>query len=148
MLVLSIALAITSNAQKNEMEDQASSLCAKWYDLQNEETIEGIINKVKQISTTKDMTFGTHLIVDYEGRELEILLGPSWYLEKNKVQLTKHNIIEVSGCLSIFENQPAMIAKWLMIEGDTLYLRDEKGFPKWVDKGKNKKGGRNRNFKS
>ncbi len=124
------------------------SECHKWYDVQNVKTVEGPITVVKQISTTEDMTFGTHLLVDYKGEELEIHLGPSWYLEKKRIKLRMGEMVKVSGSLCNLEDKRSMIAQWLVKKNDTIHLRDDKGFPKWAKKGKNKKGGRNRRYKS
>lgn len=148
ILVLASALTLPMHAQKGKMRNQVSTECRQRYNQQNVKTIKGTINKVKQISTTKNMTFGTHLLVDYEGEELEIHLGPSRYLEKKRIKLRKDDIVEVSGAVSTVDGKRSMIAKWIVKQGDTTYLRGNEGLPKWNGKRKNKKGGANCQYKS
>ncbi|MEE4247953.1 MAG: hypothetical protein V2I33_21385 [Kangiellaceae bacterium] len=147
MLVFAMVLTIPVKAQKGNA-NRTSTQCGHWYDLQSENTVVSAIKMVKQISTTKNMNFGTHLLVDYKGEELEIHLGPSWYLEKNKIKLRKGDIVKVSGSLVTFENNPSIIAKWIIKESDTIHLRDDRGLPNWAGKGNNKLGGKNRRYKS
>lgn len=146
--VLAMFCGVMSSVYAQEATKSDYSECSQWYDIQTVKTIEGTISMVKQISTTKDMTFGTHLLVDHKGEKLEIHLGPSWYLEKKKIELRTGEKVKVLGSLCNLEDKPSMIARWLFKQNDTIHLRDDKGFPKWAKKGKNKKGGRNRRYKS
>lgn len=148
ILVLALITCVPFQAQNPKVKNPSTQECEQWYDNQNVHTIEGPITMVKQISTTKDMTFGTHLIVNFQGKELEIHLDPSWFLEKKKISLRKDDIVRVSGSMGTYENKKSMIAKLLLKKGDTTYPSDDDGFPKWSEKGKNKKGVRNRCYKS
>ena len=146
LLVLSLTLFTFVKAQKSV--DMDYNECSQWYDKQKVIVIEGTITLVKQISTTKDMTFGTHILVGHEGEEIEVHLGPSWYLEKKRIKVRTGEIVKVSGSLCILEGKPSMIAQWMVKQKDTIQLRDDEGFPIWAKVGNNKSGGRNRRFKS
>jgi hypothetical protein len=147
-LVLPLAVILPMSAQIENRTNGAGMYCEQWYNEKKVRTINGKIFTVKQISASKNMYFGTHLIVVYSSGKIEVLLGPSWYLEKNKIRLRRGDVVKVSGAMSTFEGQRSMIAKWLIKNEDTLVLRDEKGFPKWIAEGKNKLGGENRRYKS
>ena len=62
---------------------------------------------------------------------LEVRLGPTTFLEKEKFTFAKGDQIEVTGSKVKIEGADALIAREVKKGGKTLTLRDAQGVPAW-----------------
>jgi hypothetical protein len=71
------------------------------------------------------------LIVKTDKETLEVHLGPTAFLEKEKFTFAKGDQIEVTGSKVKIEGADALIAREVKKGGKTLTLRDAQGVPAW-----------------
>ena len=70
-------------------------------------------------------------------------LGPGWYLDEKKFAVKVGDTMEATGSKVTLNNQPALIAREVKVQGATLQLRDDQGLPVWRGTGRGD-GGRSR----
>ncbi len=104
------------------------------YDPATEVTVKGTVEEVKLISTGRN-SGGTHLIVSTEQGKLEVHVGPTWFLEKNKMSFTKGDSVEVTGSKIKLAGADALIAREVKKGDATLTLRNAQGIPAWAGGG-------------
>lgn len=104
----------------------------RMYDSKTVETISGSVEKIETVTPTKGMSTGIHLILKTEKEAISVHLGPSWYLERQDIQIAVGDKIEIKGSRITFEGKPAIIAAEVKKGDEILKLRDETGFPVWA----------------
>ncbi len=57
--------------------------------------------------------------------------GPGWYLGEKKFVVKVGDTVSATGSKVTLNNQPALIAREVKVNGTTLKLRDEQGLPVW-----------------
>ena len=62
---------------------------------------------------------------------LLVHLGPGWYLDEKKFAVKVGDTVEATGSKVTLNNQPALIAREVKVNGATLKLRDDQGLPVW-----------------
>jgi hypothetical protein len=62
---------------------------------------------------------------------LVVHLGPGWYMDEQKFAIKPGDTLETTGSKVTLNNQPAIIAREVKVEGKTLKLRDDQGLPVW-----------------
>jgi hypothetical protein len=67
---------------------------------------------------------------------LTVHLGPAWFLAEKKFTLKPGDTLEATGSKVTLDNQPALIAREIKVNGQTLTLRDPQGFPAWRGRGR------------
>lgn len=65
---------------------------------------------------------------------LELHLGPQWFLEENSINLQPNDAISYTGSKVIVEGRPIFVAKEISIGDKTLVLRKDDGKPVWTSK--------------
>ncbi len=99
------------------------------YDASNETKLTGTI---EQINTVDAMCHtGTHLVLKTDKGNLEIALGPSQFLEDQKLELKKGETVDVVGAKTTTGRGEMFVARQITAGGKTVTLRDEKGMPAW-----------------
>ena len=71
------------------------------------------------------------MILKTDKETLEVRLGPTTFLEKEKFTFAKGDQIEVTGSKVKIEGADALIAREVKKGGKTLTLRDAQGVPAW-----------------
>jgi hypothetical protein len=107
------------------------------YDLKTVETITGEIISIDMKESKKGNSKGIHLVLKTEKENIDVHLGPSWFIEKKDFKFNKNDKVTIKGSLIKLNEKPAIIAAEIKKEGNVLELRNEKGLPLW--RGKNKK---------
>ncbi|HEX2328170.1 MAG TPA: hypothetical protein VHN74_05575 [Candidatus Angelobacter sp.] len=124
-ILLIMAAALTAVAQRGGMGPGPGMK----YDSANETKITGTIEDIK---TTDAMCHaGTHLIVKTSTGNMEVGLGPSQFLQDQKLELKKGQSVEILGAKMAHQQAPVFVARQITAEGKTFNLRDEKGVPAW-----------------
>lgn len=117
----------------------AGSLCAQTagprgqgptYDPATEVTLKGAVEEVRQISGSRGWG-GTHVTLRTDQGTINVHVGPSWFLEKNKMSIAKGDSVEVTGSKVKLASGDALIAREIKKGGNTLTLRNAKGIPAW-----------------
>ncbi len=104
------------------------------YDPANETTLKGTIEAVTQ-QTSNQMMMGTHLTLTVDGKNQEVMLGPSSFIASQGFSFAKGDSIEVTGSKMTMMGTAYVIAREVVKDGKTLTLRDSSGKPKWAGSG-------------
>jgi hypothetical protein len=108
---------------------------ARLYNPQTVTTIKGTVEKLEDLPSmgrggSRGMEFRGALLKTDQG-SLLVHLGPGWYLDDNKFTLKAGDTLEATGSKVTLNNQPALIAREVTVNGKTLKLRDDQGLPVW-----------------
>ena len=106
--------------------------------LYNPQTVTTVAGQVESLENLPPMGPGggrgmMHLTASLKTDQgsITIHLGPAWYLEQQQLALKIGDALEVTGSKVTLNQKPTIIAKELRVNGKTLKLRDEQGFPLW-----------------
>ncbi len=110
----------------------AGSAYQRMYNPQTVETVSGTVESVDKFTPMKGMHYGIHLMVKTGKETIPVHLGPEWYIERQDMKFAKGDSVRVEGSRVIFNGRPAIIAKEVKKDGDTLILRDSAGIPAWA----------------
>jgi hypothetical protein len=106
------------------------------YDTATEATVTGVVESTEQIAGPgggrgRRGLGGTHLVVRTATESVEVHLGPTAFLNEQKVMVSKGDTLEIVGSRVTVDGEPVFIAKSVK-KGDTLWsLRDSAGLPLW-----------------
>jgi hypothetical protein len=110
------------------------------YNPQTVTTVKGAVEKLEELPS---MGRGSGQGMMYQGVALKtdkgslmVHLGPGWYLDEQKFAVKTGDTLEVTGSQVTLNNQPAIIARDVKVNGKTLKLRDEQGIPAWSRMGR------------
>ncbi|MGC9524723.1 MAG: hypothetical protein ACP5D7_04200 [Limnospira sp.] len=103
------------------------------YDPSQVETVRGRIVSVDAANSRGGRgPGGMHAILETDNNEqIDVHMGPSWFWDQQAVQISPDDAIEVTGSRIDGAGQPTMIAGQITARGQTLNLRDDRGFPVW-----------------
>lgn len=96
------------------------------------ETVSGTVEAVDKITPMKGMYSGIHLVVKTDKENIDVHLGPEWYIERLDTKIEKGDKIEVKGSRVTLSGKPAIIAAEVKKGDNTLVLRDSSGIPAWA----------------
>lgn len=105
---------------------QPGSGMGKNYDASKEVTVSGTVTEITRVPHG-DMREGIHLSMSAGNETLVVMLGPTFYLEKQSVKVLKGDSITVIGS----RTGNAIIARQVTKGSQTLKLRTETGAPVW-----------------
>jgi hypothetical protein len=104
----------------------------------NPQTVTTVKGKVESLENLPSLGPGggrgmMHLtaVLKTDQGSIAVHLGPAWYLEQQQAALKVGDLMEVTGSKVTFNQKPTIIAKELRVNGKTVNLRDEQGFPRW-----------------
>ena len=130
--VLMIAIAVLTLGAASALAQRGMGQGAgRMYDTATETTVKGTVEEVKQISGQRGGPGGTHLIVKTDKETLEVHLGPTTFLEKEKFTFAKGDQIEVTGSKVKIGAADALLAREVKKGDKTLTLRNAQGVPVW-----------------
>jgi hypothetical protein len=130
--ILLIAIAISTLSVASALAQRGMGQGAgRMYDPATETTIKGTVEEVKQIQGQRGGANGTHLIVKTDKETLEVHLGPTAFLEKEKFTFSKGDQIEVIGSKVKVDGADAILAREFKKGDKTLTLRNAQGVPVW-----------------
>lgn len=115
------------------------------YNPQTVTTIKGPVEKLEDLPSMgrgggAGMMFRGVLLKTDQG-SLMVHLGPGWYLDEQKFAVKAGDMVEATGSQVTLNNQPALIAREVTVNGKTLKLRDDQGLPAWRGMGRGPGGG-------
>jgi hypothetical protein len=71
-----------------------------------------------------------------DGLPIEVLLGPTWLLAREELEIRKGDALEVTGSLVDSDGETLMVARELKKGSRVLKLRNEGGVPVWAAGGR------------
>ena len=95
------------------------------------ETISGELIDTYEATSSQSYRSGLHLLVKTDEDNLDVHLGPIWYLEQENFSLEPGDSLEIKGERLRDSQMPTMIAIEIKKGKELLTLRDEDGFPMW-----------------
>ena len=109
------------------------------YNPQTVTTVTGTVEKLEELSMGGNGGMGMkfrELLLKTDKGNLMVHLGPSWYLDQQKFAVKAGDTVEVTGSQVTLNNQPAIIAREIKANGQTMKLRDDQGIPAWRGMGR------------
>jgi hypothetical protein len=109
----------------------AGSQYNKMYDINTVETITCEVLNVNKITPMKGMSYGIHLLVKTGKETISVHLGPSWFMDKQKVKINPKDKVIITGSRITYQGNPAVIASEIKKGNETIIFRDKNGYPVW-----------------
>ena len=134
--VVSLALACPVLAQPGPRRGgmgMGGGMGPRLYNPQTVTTVAGQVEKLEELTMGRGgrgMAFREVLLKTDQG-SIMVHLGPAWYLDEQKFAVKAGDTLEATGSKVTLNNQPALIAREVKVNGKTLKLRDEQGLPAW-----------------
>jgi len=136
LLCLSISAAILSG------QEAPAQAVGPFYNVDKEVRIEGAVREIRFEPRYKDRTPFLILVLrdPKSGEAFSVEVSPSWFFRQDLHQGERMTVV---GSLA---GEGAVIARQLRLRGETVNVRDKKGFPAWsrgaaMAKGKRGVGG-------
>ncbi|MCI0532511.1 MAG: hypothetical protein L0Y74_11305 [candidate division Zixibacteria bacterium] len=104
---------------------------AMMYNVNTVESLSGAILEVMKKDSKMGSWKGIHLMVKTGEEEIEVCLGPEWYIQQQDIELQTNDAIKISGSRITLDEKPTIIAAEVKKGAEVLTLRDENGIPSW-----------------
>jgi hypothetical protein len=135
-LVIFSFFSVSSFAQRGGMNRRNTgwgmgSQYNRMYNVNTVETITGEVIRVNKITPAKGMSSGIHLLVKTGKETISVHLGPSWFMDKQKIEINIKDKVTVTGSRITYKGNPAIIASEITSGNMTFTLRDKNGYPVW-----------------
>ena len=99
------------------------------------ETIRGRVAEVERMGPATGPRGGVHLVVKTEDGNVPVMVGPSWYVEDQKVEFHAGDKIEVTGSKMKMDDHSVLLAAEIKKGDQVLRLREKNGMPLWARAG-------------
>ena len=101
------------------------------YDPDTVTTLRGTVDAVTVQPARGGRAGGMHLALKTDGQTMDVHLGPTWFLQREGIELAKADAIEVTGSVVDLEGATFLVARELKKGPKAVRLRDEQGIPAW-----------------
>jgi hypothetical protein len=140
-IVISLALVCPALAQPGPGGGMGmgGGMGPRLYNTQTVTTVKGIVEKLEELNMGRGGGMGMkfrEILLKTDKGSIMVHLGPIWYLDQQKFAVKTGDTLEVTGSQVTLNNQPAIIAKNVTVNGKTLKLRDDQGVPVWRGMGR------------
>jgi hypothetical protein len=105
------------------------------YDLDTVTTLRGTVVAVTVLPAQHGRAGGMHVTLENEQGPLSVHLGPTWFLEREGVKLSKGDSLEVTGSV-VGDDTRYVVAQELKQGTTVIRLRDDRGLPLWRGAGR------------
>ena len=95
-------------------------------------TVEGTIVRIYQVPSAKVRLTSVHALVRTKQGDVNVNLGPSWFLDNQELRLTMDDRIAVTGSRVKHNGVESIIAMEVRRGDEALKLRAPDGMPVWV----------------
>lgn len=102
------------------------------YDPSRVETIQGTVLEIQGGNRGNRMPHGMYLQIKTNTETLGLHVGPAWYLDQQNFQIQPNDVVEVTGTRVNWGGQQSLIVGEIKKGNQTLQLRDENGYPRWM----------------
>lgn len=94
-------------------------------------TVQGRTVRIEPFCPGSGRFSGIQLVLDINGQQLSVHLGPQWYVEDQSLPLAYNSIVTATGAMVIFEQVPTMMAMEITTADGVMRLRDADGSARW-----------------
>jgi hypothetical protein len=98
--------------------------------------VKGHIVSVDHVASGHGRSGGVHVTLATDTDTVAVHLGPAWYIDAQTPRLEKDDHVEVEGSRVAIDGKPAIIARQVRKNGQTLTLRNADGVPAWAGHGR------------
>lgn len=102
------------------------------YDPAKVEKITGDVIEIRKITPMRGMSHGVAIVVQKDGGNEVVHLGPAWYVENQDTRIAKGDKVEVEGSRVTIDGKPVILAARVHKGDQVLLLRDDAGIPVWA----------------
>lgn len=102
------------------------------YDPANETTFDATVEQVKNHRCGRNWT-GAHLIIAYDGKPLEVHLGPAAFIKEQAISFQPGDKVTITGSRVRSEEEDSIVAREVRKGEQRLVLRTDDGKPAWSD---------------
>ena len=102
------------------------------YNVKSVVTVQGTVKRVEKIVPMKGMGYGIHMILKTQSETIPVHLGPTWYVEKQRVQFESGDVVEVTGSRVYCDGKPIILAANIKKDDLTATYREPSGLPAWA----------------
>jgi hypothetical protein len=99
------------------------------YDPDTVTTFRGAVDAVTVVPARGSHAGGMHLTLKTDGQTMDVHLGPTWFLQREGVEVAKGDAVEVTGSVVDSEGATFLIARELEKGQKVVRLKDEQGMP-------------------
>jgi len=103
---------------------------ARLYDPATVTTVSGTITGISRVARGQGHE-GVHLTLATPAGDVQVHLGPDFWVDEQAVQLSPGDAVTVKGSNVTWDGKPALIAATVTRGGAVLALRDDAGRPAW-----------------
>jgi hypothetical protein len=132
LLALGCMYVGASWAQSGEDVWGAKGQYCRMFDSRTVETIKGEVTAVRNFNPPGPSTSGVRFTLATSQGPIEVILGPSWYVENQNFRLGSHDQVTVKGSRVAVEGKATIIASEVSRGGKTWKLRHNSGMPVWA----------------
>ena len=130
VLVLALAGALAPALPRGALAQRADAY-RRLYDPNTVETVSGRVVSIEHIVHGRRGYYGEHLVLStHQGRLVEHL-GPGWFMEKQALQITPHEELNITGSRVLLGGKSALIAARVVKGNETRVLRNAQGLLVW-----------------
>jgi hypothetical protein len=104
---------------------------ARMYDPDTVTKVQGTANAVSVMPARRGRSGGMHVTLQSDGQVMDVHLGPTWFLQREGIEIAKGDSIEVTGSVIDSDGNSFLIAREMKKGQKVLKLRDEQGVPMW-----------------
>lgn len=97
----------------------------------NEETVSGEVMSIDTVTPFRGMSSGIKFVLKTEREELDVHLGPAWFILYQDMILKVKDNVEVYGCRAMIDGKQVIMTSSLVRSDKMLKLRDKDGIPYW-----------------
>lgn len=126
LIVLAAAVVLMSSLPGQPLTERAMRF------LRRRRYVSGEVLAVDKVSYGRGTTHGVHLLLKTAEGKLSVRLGPSWFVDNQRMKVAAHDFIKVAGSRVIYDGKPALIATLVRKGNERLRLRSDSGTPLWL----------------
>jgi sporulation protein YlmC with PRC-barrel domain len=102
------------------------------YDPAKEQIISGQVVSIETSAPMPGMAPGMQMLVQTDdGKNTRVQVGPTWYLERQDLDVKENTRVQITGAQAEIDGQPVLLAREVQFDGQLLTLRDMQGMPMW-----------------
>lgn len=101
------------------------------YDPDTVTTLRGTASAVTVVPARGGRMGGMHVALQSDGQTMDVHLGPTWFLQREGVEVAKGDLVEVTGSVVDSDGSTFLVAREIKKGQKILRLRDEQGVPAW-----------------
>jgi len=102
------------------------------YDPAKEQIISGQVVSIETSAPMPGMAPGMQMLVQTDdGKNTRVQVGPTWYLERQDLDVKENTRVQITGARAEIDGQPVLMAREVQSDGQVITLRDAQGMPMW-----------------